>query len=80
MDKVPIERLVLRATYAALLEAGQWRPIEGCPGRMVLPAAHDVSPAELLGRGTVEALRSSQPLGTTPRVTELPSSSSCLNL
>lgn len=45
-------RLVLRATYNALLEAGEWRPLAGCPGRQVLPGAREATPEELVGRGT----------------------------
>ena len=52
MEEPVRRRLALRVTYAALLEAGEWRPIPGCPGRLVLPGARRASPEELVGAGT----------------------------
>ena len=52
-DKRPIKRIVLGATYQSLLEAGEWRAIEGCPGRMVLPGAREATPQDLLGKAVV---------------------------
>lgn len=42
-------RIVLGPTYAALLEAGAWREIPGCPGRSLLPGVREASPRDLLG-------------------------------
>ncbi|RMG16681.1 MAG: hypothetical protein D6731_05595 [Planctomycetota bacterium] len=47
----PRRRLRLQVTFAALREAGDWRPLPGCPGRWVLPGPRAVSPADLVGQG-----------------------------
>lgn len=51
MDQAPrpIKRVRLKPSYGALLELGPWRPIPGCPGRLVLPGLNEASPADLLG-------------------------------
>jgi hypothetical protein len=49
----PIKRIVLGASYASLFEAGAWREIVGCPGRMVLPGPRDATPGDLLGKAVV---------------------------
>lgn len=41
----------LAVSYAALLEAGEWRPIPGCPGRSVLQRAARIRPEDLVGAG-----------------------------
>ncbi len=48
----PARRRLLRASYGSLLEAGDWRPIPGCPGRAVLQRASRVRPEDLLGKST----------------------------
>lgn len=52
-ERKPIKRIVLGASYASLVEAGEWRDIDGCPGRRVLPGPRDATPADLLGKAVV---------------------------
>lgn len=49
MLPVTRKRYVLRPTYAALLEAGEWVELPNCPGRKRLAGGREATPQDLIG-------------------------------